>query len=138
MNSEEALLSVADEALFTDTGKHLEDIQRMILRESLAGKGYEKMEGYSPSHIKNKGYELWNLLSTALGEKVTKKNFQAALERRLKSKNEGETAALYPPTVAPSPKLGKVEIEALKAISRFEAKNPLQPPQPPVEYSVDD
>lgn len=127
---EEELISIADNILFAHTDKYLEDIQRMILRESLAGKSYEEMKDYSSSHIKTKGSQLWELLSTALGEEVSKTSFRAALERRLES-YEGAPAAL-------SLKLGKVEIEALKAIGRFESKNPHQPPQLPVDYSVDD
>jgi tetratricopeptide (TPR) repeat protein len=76
------LLKVADEALFNTTGNRLTDVQRLILRESLAGKGYESMEGYSPQHIKNEGKALWDLLSKALGEKVSKTSFKGALEKR--------------------------------------------------------
>jgi len=71
MTPEEAL-NVADEAVYAHTGKHLTDIQRMILQESLANRGYEDMEGYQTQHIKNEGSKLWRLLSKALGEKVTK------------------------------------------------------------------
>jgi tetratricopeptide (TPR) repeat protein len=83
MSPEEAL-SVADEALITYAGKSLTDIQRMILRESLAGKSYEQMEGYAPQHIKNEGKALWDLLSKALGEKVSKPSFRGTLEKRLR------------------------------------------------------
>lgn len=90
----EDLLQTADEAMFTCSGNPLTDIQRMILRESLAGKGYERMEGYAPQHIKNEGKKLWDLLSEALGEKVSKTNFKGALEKRLQSTG----LALEPPT----------------------------------------
>jgi hypothetical protein len=86
MTPEEAL-NVADEAVYAHTGKHLTDIQRMILQESLANRGYEDMEGYQTQHIKNEGSKLWRLLSKALGEKVTKTSFQTALDKRLKSGN---------------------------------------------------
>jgi tetratricopeptide (TPR) repeat protein len=81
MTPEEAI-QVADEVLLAHAGNPLTDIQRMILRESLAGKGYEGMEGYTPQHIKNEGKKLWDLLSEALGEKVSKTSFKGALERR--------------------------------------------------------
>lgn len=84
MTLEEAI-HVADESLLAHFGNPLTDIQRMILRESLAGKGYERMEGYSSHHIKNEGKNLWDLLSEALGEKVSKPSFKGALEKRLKS-----------------------------------------------------
>lgn len=84
MSPEEAI-KVADETLFTHAERHLTDIQRMILCESLAGKGYESMKGYASQHIKNEGKKLWDMLSEALGETVSKKNFKGALEKRFKS-----------------------------------------------------
>jgi chloramphenicol 3-O-phosphotransferase len=86
MTPEEAL-QIADEVVFAHIGKPLTDLQRMILRESLADKGYEEMEGYETQHIKNEGSNLWKLLSAALGEKVSKTSFRGALEKRLKSGN---------------------------------------------------
>ena len=86
MTPEEAI-QVTDEVLLAYAGKPLTDIQRLILRESLAGKGYERMEGYAPQHIKNQGKKLWDLLSKALGQKVSKTSFRGALEKRWK---EGE------------------------------------------------
>lgn len=83
MTPEEAI-QVADEVLLAHAGNPLTDIQRMILRESLAGKGYESMEGYAPQHIKNEGMKLWDLLSKALGKKVSKISFRGALEKRWK------------------------------------------------------
>lgn len=83
MPPEEAV-QVADEVLLAHAGKPLTDIQRLILRESLAGKGYERMKGYSLQHIKNEGKKLWDLLSKALGEKVSKTSFRGVLEKRWK------------------------------------------------------
>jgi hypothetical protein len=84
MTPEDAL-KVADEVLLPHTGHSLSDIQRIILRESWVGKGYEQMIGYDAQHFKNEGSNLWKLLSKALGEKVSKKNFKGILEKRLKS-----------------------------------------------------
>jgi hypothetical protein len=81
MSPEEAI-KVADDALYAYAKKNLTDIQRFILHESLLNKRYEEMQGYETQHIKNVGAELWKLLSDALGEKVRKTNFQAALIRR--------------------------------------------------------
>jgi hypothetical protein len=75
-------LQIADEALFSHLGKRLTDVHRLILRESLLGKPYDNMEGYSRQHFKNEGRELWALLSKALDEKVSKTNFKGALEKR--------------------------------------------------------
>jgi tetratricopeptide (TPR) repeat protein len=84
MTPEEAI-NIADEALKIYSGKILTDMQRLILQESFAGKGYEEMIGYDPQHFKNEGSGLWKLLSEALGEKVSKTSFKGALEKRLKS-----------------------------------------------------
>ncbi len=92
MTPEEAI-NIADEALKIYSGKILTDMQRLILQESFAGKGYEEMIGYDPQHFKNEGGALWKLLSEALGEKVSKKSFKGALEKRLKSSQ----FALFPP-----------------------------------------
>lgn len=81
MTPEDAL-RVADEVLTVANGKPLTDVQRLILRESLAAKGYEEVQGYEAQHIKNEGSKLWRLLSAALGEKVSKTNFKGALEKR--------------------------------------------------------
>lgn len=81
MSPEEAI-KVADQALYVKTCRHLTDTQRFILHESLLKKRYEEMQGYEPQHLKNEGAKLWKLLSDALGEKVGKSNFQAALKRR--------------------------------------------------------
>jgi tetratricopeptide (TPR) repeat protein len=79
-------LSVADEVLFSHTGKHLTDIQRMILEKSFDGIGYEEMleRGWELSTIRTAGNKLWKSLSEALGEDVSKPNFLWALERRWK------------------------------------------------------
>ncbi|OKH29234.1 hypothetical protein NIES1031_01215 [Chroogloeocystis siderophila 5.2 s.c.1] len=37
---------------------------------------------YEPDYIKFVGFQLWQLLSTALGEKVTKSNFKSVLRRK--------------------------------------------------------
>lgn len=84
MTAEDAI-QVADQVLRARARNRLTDIQRMILRESWAGKGYPSMKGYTTQHIKNEGKNLWDLLSKALGEKVTKTSFKGALEKRLKS-----------------------------------------------------
>jgi hypothetical protein len=92
MTPEEAI-QVADELLLAHAHNPLTDIQRMILRESLAGKSYEHMEGYATQHIKNEGKQLWDLLSNALGEKVSKPSFKGALEKRLQlGRLSGEAA----------------------------------------------
>lgn len=91
-------LKVADEVLFSHTGKHLTDIQQMILQKSWDDKGYEEMldEGWALPTIRKAGNKLWNLLSEALGEKVSKTSFKGALEKRWKLVQHTDIAITSP------------------------------------------
>ncbi|BAZ67705.1 hypothetical protein NIES4106_24620 [Fischerella sp. NIES-4106] len=75
----------ADQAVFQHTGKHLSDIEIKVLQSAWDCKTYDDMAaiyGYSAEYLnKDVGNKLWHKLSEVLGEKVTKKNFQAALKR---------------------------------------------------------
>ncbi|MEM1395398.1 MAG: NB-ARC domain-containing protein [Cyanobacteria bacterium P01_H01_bin.150] len=90
MNAEE-VLSIANKAVSKLTSKYLNDLQSELLKASYKNQTYEKFaetHGYCIDYIKKDiGSKLWHLLSDALGEKVTKKNFKQALER---SKYNGE------------------------------------------------
>lgn len=76
---------VVDRLICQQTGKHLSDIEILILQGAWEDRTYEEIaeaEGYSSSYLsKDVGNKLWNNLSTALQEKVSKKNFKAALQR---------------------------------------------------------
>ncbi|MBG1265090.1 NB-ARC domain-containing protein [Nostoc sp. WHI] len=93
MNFEEAV-KVADTVVFAKTKRHLKDIEIVILRASWQGQQYYDISetyGYAAGYLKyDVGPKLWKLLSEALGEKVSKKNFQGALQRRWR--NSFETA----------------------------------------------
>jgi len=82
----EVAIKIADTAVFIKTERHLKDIEVAILRGAWQGQNYEEIAevyGYSAKYLKQDiGPKLWQLLSEALGEKVSKTNFQAALERR--------------------------------------------------------
>ncbi|MGK7950465.1 MAG: AAA-like domain-containing protein [Xenococcaceae cyanobacterium] len=71
--------------VFQQTGKHLSDLEIVILRGAWDNQTYEviaEAEGYTSSYLsKDIGNKLWSNLSSALQEKVTKKNFKAALQR---------------------------------------------------------
>jgi hypothetical protein len=84
----EKALALADLVMFTHTGKHLNDLQAIILRKALQGKKYLEIAefyGCTERHVKDIAYLLWKLLSDALGERVTKSNFRTVLERRLQT-----------------------------------------------------
>lgn len=84
MNIEEAF-KVADAAVFAKTKRHLKDIEVAILRGACLGQQYYEIAeayGYAAGYLKyDVGPKLWKLLSEALGEHVSKKNFQGALQR---------------------------------------------------------
>lgn len=87
MNVDQAL-ELADNLVLAKTGKHLSDLQRLLLEKfwsqpSLRYDELAEIHGYSASYLKqDAGPKLWQLLSDACGEKVSKTNFRAALERK--------------------------------------------------------
>ncbi|MGL5064814.1 MAG: NB-ARC domain-containing protein [Microcoleus sp.] len=81
MTVEEAL-RILDTAIAPTS---LSNIQEIVFRKSWEGLSYLDIAdsaGYDASYIKDVGYRLWQLLSNALGEKVTKSNLQAVIGRR--------------------------------------------------------
>jgi ABC-type dipeptide/oligopeptide/nickel transport system ATPase subunit len=79
------VLRFADEKVFAKTGKHLEDLQEAILKETLQGRKYAakvaKDRDCSEGYVRVAAAELWKLLSEVLGEDVSKGNVRAILER---------------------------------------------------------
>jgi len=60
-------------------------IERFILRQSWLGQTYSQMaqeSGYGSEYIKEVGSRLWQDLSDAVGERVTKKNLQLVFNQR--------------------------------------------------------
>lgn len=81
----EEVFQVVDAAVVAKKQRHLKDVEVAILRESWQGKKYHEIAeayGYTAEYLKQDvGPKLWKLLSEVLGEKVSKTNFHAALER---------------------------------------------------------
>jgi NB-ARC domain len=106
MNFEEAL-KMADAAVFAKTNKHLRDIEIRVLKGAWEGKKYREIaqdSSYTPEYLmQDVGSNLWKLLSVALGEEVSKRNFKAALERRshLQSQTAAQPIAPITPELAP-------------------------------------
>ncbi|MEG4853029.1 NB-ARC domain-containing protein [Microcoleus sp. B5-D4] len=78
------ILKIADDLVFVNTGKHLDNLQEVILRGTLQGQKYSKIADQfhcSEGHIKDIASELWKLLSEVLGEEVNKSNFRVRLEQ---------------------------------------------------------
>ena len=85
--SAETVLELADALVFRATGKHLNDLQRKILtavwRRQTYGEIARRLR-YTEGHVKDVASQLWQALSQALDERVTKTNSLAVLERYLK------------------------------------------------------
>ncbi|HEY9738020.1 MAG TPA: AAA-like domain-containing protein [Trichocoleus sp.] len=81
----EQLLAAANTVLLEGTGRCLSDVETAILQGAIADQTYEEISeisGYSVNYVKRDvGPKLWKRLSDALGETVSKTNFQAALAR---------------------------------------------------------
>ncbi|HIK11267.1 MAG TPA: AAA-like domain-containing protein [Oscillatoriaceae cyanobacterium M33_DOE_052] len=81
----EDAIEVADAAVFASKGRHLTDVEMIILRGSWQNQTYPEMaenSDYAANYLqRTAGPKLWVLLSEVLGEEVKKTNFRTALER---------------------------------------------------------
>lgn len=67
---------LAEASFLAQTGKSPTDLQKEIFKQALAGKTYEQIAedcNCNDSYVKEVGSELWRILSSALGRRVTKK-----------------------------------------------------------------
>ncbi|WP_337886187.1 AAA-like domain-containing protein [Fischerella thermalis] len=82
----ETALKLADAAVFAKTKRHLRNIEVAVLRGALLGQKYDQIAAecdYAPEYIKHDvGPKLWQILSSSLGEKVSKTNLMAVLAQR--------------------------------------------------------
>ncbi|MEI6330071.1 MAG: hypothetical protein ACOYN8_14535 [Pseudanabaena sp.] len=77
----EDALNIVDSVL---ENKSLSTIQEAIFRQTWEGKTYSEIAekvGYDAAYIRDVGYKLWQLLSDAFGDRVTKNNLQVILRR---------------------------------------------------------
>jgi WD40 repeat protein len=107
MTTEEALEIV--EQVLSEEG--LSKLQLSVFRCAWEEQSYQEIAtklGYEVGYLKQTGSQLWQALSRALGEKVTKNNLQLVLKRKVRGQ-EGQgsiTSPLSPPSPqppAPSP-----------------------------------
>ncbi|HAZ44129.1 MAG TPA: hypothetical protein DDW76_28335 [Cyanobacteria bacterium UBA11369] len=79
---------VLDTVEQTLLSRQLSSLERFILCQSWVGRGYSEMApdcAYSIAHIKDMGSQLWQALSKAIGQRVTKKNLFLVLKQYLLS-----------------------------------------------------
>lgn len=77
------VLQYVDELVFAQTGKHLDSLQMAILKGVFNGQKYAQIAkeyNCTKGHAKDEAYELWNILSKALGEELNRSNVRAAIE----------------------------------------------------------
>jgi ABC-type dipeptide/oligopeptide/nickel transport system ATPase subunit len=119
MNLEE-LLDYLDTIVLAKTHRHLKDVEVLVLRGSWQGQNYEtiaEQNGYTPKYLaQDVGPKLWKLLSEVCEEKVSKTNFQVALERQYQKRSPETSATLpllaTPPEYSPgSPAVGVGAVE---------------------------
>jgi len=124
------VLRFADEKVFSKTGKHLDDLQEAILKETLQGRKYatkiaqdrDCTEGY----VRVAASELWKILSDVFDEDVTKVNVRAILER----------AKFYNSPSA----IGRDHVTNNVNICQERARSPTEPPnsqQTPKQLHID-
>ncbi|MDZ8189159.1 MAG: AAA-like domain-containing protein [Nostoc sp. ChiSLP02] len=81
----ETAFKILDAAIVAQTKRHLKDLEVIILRGAWQGQKYDEIAqnyGYTTEYLQHDvGPKLWQMLSNTIGEKVSKKNFQAAIER---------------------------------------------------------
>jgi hypothetical protein len=83
MDIEEILL-LADHLVFTQTGQHLDDLQKGILKGSMQSQGYAAIaddRNCTEGYVKTVASDLWKILSEKLGEDIKKTNVKSAIER---------------------------------------------------------
>lgn len=84
------LLQYADNQVFEKTGKHLDSLQKSILEGVLNFQSYQQIAinnnyNYSDDYIKEKGAQLWKILSQVLQKDIKKINIRSILENKISS-----------------------------------------------------
>ena len=106
MNLKE-MVKLADELVFSRTGKHLNDLQEKILHGTWEDEDYKEIAkdvNLSEARVREVGMELWQSLSQEFGEKVSKSNFRASMERfqvSIYSNVAQEESVMYATIVTP-------------------------------------
>jgi AAA+ ATPase superfamily predicted ATPase len=80
----EVIMKLADELVFSKTGKHLEYLQEAILRGAIQDQKYSQIAeetNLSEGHIRDVASELWKILSDILDENISKANVRYILKR---------------------------------------------------------
>ncbi|MFN5873338.1 MAG: ATP-binding protein, partial [Aphanizomenon sp.] len=77
------MLQFVDHLVFTQTDKHLDDLQKKIIQELFNGKTYRQIAriyDYDEGYIGDESRKLFKMLSDGLGQEVNKSNFCWTIE----------------------------------------------------------
>ena len=112
---------LADRLAFHKMGKHLSDVEMIVLKGSWEGETYEEMAqqaGYTVDYLnKDVGNKLWKKLSDILGEKVSKKNLREPLKRASKEQQRQSKATVESGKEIPFPE-GSVPLDSTFYVER--------------------
>lgn len=80
----QSLVAIVDELIFSHTGEHLDDLQQALLEGAFDHQKYAeiaKNNHRSEKYVKDLAGKLWQTISEALGEEVSKSNIKSSLQR---------------------------------------------------------
>lgn len=83
-----SLIATVDEIVFSHRGEHLDDLEEAILEGTLDYQKYAeiaKNTKRSEKYVKYVAGRLWQSLSSALGEEISKSNIKSSLQRHYHS-----------------------------------------------------
>lgn len=98
-------LEFAEESFLAETKKSPTDLQKNIFKKALEGKTYEQIAeecSCADSYVKEVGSDLWRILSSKLGKKVSKKSFRNVFEEYDRSSSSATQQPKKLPEVASS------------------------------------
>ncbi|PSB13648.1 hypothetical protein C7B76_19095 [filamentous cyanobacterium CCP2] len=130
----EWILAAANELVSAKFGRHLSDVETAILAGAWQHQTYEQIaeqSGYSISYLtRDVGPKFWKLLGQALGETVSKTNFQASFERYWQqAASQGKLSHEQPvPTIAATRVVEAVQND--RGVSLKQRSLQTQPPLP--------
>ena len=78
------ILQIADRVVFSQTGKHLDNLQEAVIKGVWQGETYREIAkecNHSEGRVRDVCYKLWGILSKELGEDIHKSNFRSTFER---------------------------------------------------------
>jgi hypothetical protein len=79
---------------------YLSSVQELVIRHCWQGLSYEEIaanSGYDADYLRSVGARLWQSLSTAIGDRISKTNFRSVLRQRFAASPVGATNPASPP-----------------------------------------